>query len=299
MSFNNISNMKRGNNMKNLTLPAVGIAALAALVIGLGSYDIINPGYRGIKVTLGNVDTTQYAEGLHFKTPFITSFVHVPIKQVTEETTASCFSSDLQTVNASLKVMYRIPEQSIVSIYREYSGNPFDTLISPRVQEAIKEVTATESAETIVKNREVIKMKALELARKKIGTIIVLEDLVIENLDLSAELEKAIEQKMVQEQEAAKAKFTQQQAEIEAHTKVIQSKAQAEINVIQSEAQAKTIKNLSEAEAKAISVKGQAIRENTGIVELTIAEKWNGVSPLVVGSGKDTSILLPIGKDAK
>lgn len=278
---------------------ALGFTAILAAILLLGSYEIIEPGTRGIKVTLGNVDPAQYSEGLHMKAPFVTSFVIVPVKQLTAELGASCFSSDLQTVDAKLKVLYRIPEQSVVSIYREYSGDPLVTLIAPRVLEAIKEVTATMSAEKIVKNREEVKAKSLELARKKIGPILFLEDLVIENIDLSKELEHAIEQKMVQEQEAAKAKFTQQQAEIEAQTKVIQSKAAAEISVIQSEAQAKSLKNLSEAEAKAISVKGQAIRENAGIVELTIAEKWNGVTPLVVGGGKDTNLLLPLGKDTK
>ena len=44
-----------------------------------------------------------------------------------------------------------------MKIYQEYAGEPFDTLIAPRVQEALKEVAATQSAEQIVKKREEIK----------------------------------------------------------------------------------------------------------------------------------------------
>ena len=107
-----------------------------------------------------------------------------------------------------------------MQIYQGYAGDPFDSLIAPRVQEAMKEVTALESAEQIVKNREVIKSKALLAARAKIGDMLFVEDVVIQNIDLSHELETAIEAKMVQEQEAAKAKFTQQKAQIEADTVV-------------------------------------------------------------------------------
>ena len=111
-----------------------------------------------------------------------------------------------------LQVLFRVPEASVVQIYQGYAGDPFDSLIAPRVQEALKEVTALESAEQIVKNREEIKDKALASARIKVGSILVVDDVVIQNIDLSKELETAIEAKMVQEQEAAKAKFTQQKA---------------------------------------------------------------------------------------
>ena len=90
-------------------------------------------------------------------------------------------------------------------------------------------------------------------------------------MSLSKELESAIEQKMVQEQEAAKAKFIKDQVVIEAQTAVIKA----------------------EGEAKAIKVRGDAIRQNPGVVSLMIAEKWNGVSPLVVG-GSGSNIMLPI-----
>ena len=136
-------------------------------------------------------------------------------------------------------------------------------------------MTSTESAEGIVKKREAVKMRTLESVRKKIGTILVIEDIVIEDVSLSKELENAIEQKMVQEQEAAKASFTKEKAIIDAQTAVITADGQAQ----------------------SIAKRGKAIRENPGVVALMIAEKWNGVSPLVVGSGKEggANVIMPIG----
>jgi prohibitin 2 len=161
-------------------------------------------------------------------------------------------------------VLYRVPEASVVKIFQEYAGEPFDNLIAPRVMEALKEVAATQSAEQIVKRREEIKSRALELARRKIGAqFLDVTDLVIYNLALSNELETAIEMKMVQEQEAEKAKFTQLKAQIEADTAIIRAKGEAE----------------------AIQIRGAALKANTDFIKLEILQRWNGRSPLVVGGG--------------
>jgi prohibitin 2 len=160
----------------------------------------------------------------------------------------------------------------VVKIFQEYAGAPFDNLIAPRVQEALKEVAATQSAEQIVKRREEIKTRALDLARKKIGAeFLVVTDLVIYNLALSSELETAIEMKMVQEQEAEKAKFTQLKAQIEADTAIIRAKGEAE----------------------AIQVRGAALRATPDFIKLQILQNWNGRSPLVVGGG-GSSVLLSL-----
>jgi prohibitin 2 len=171
-----------------------------------------------------------------------------------------------------LNVLYRIPESSVVKIFQDYAGEPFDSLIAPRVQEALKEVAATHSAEMIVKKREEVKMRALELARKKIGTnFLVVVDLVLYHLSLSPELSAAIETKMVQEQEAEKAKFTQLKAQIEADTAIVRAKGEAE----------------------AIQVRGQALRDNPDFLKLEVVQNWNGKSPLVVGAeGGGANLLL-------
>ena len=135
----------------------------------------------------------------------------------------------------------------------------------------MKEAAAQQSAEQIVKNREEIKVGALDLARKKIGSLLVVEDIVIENIALTRELERAIEQKMVQEQEAAKAKFTQQRAQIEADTAVIKASG----------------------EAKSIVIRGEALKENPAYVELQIVDRWDGIAPLVIGGGGNVLMTLP------
>jgi prohibitin 2 len=266
-----VRNLKQNMNLV-VTASIIGIVG----ILMFGSTFVIPPGHRGVLVTMGKVSPVFAPEGLGFKLPFVTTVVPISVRQQTAVSKTDCYSSDLQQIAVELRVLYRIPESMIVKMFRDYSGDPFDSLISPRVSEALKEVTALQSAEQIVKKREEVKGKTLEGARAKVGDLLVIEDVVIQNVALSKELETAIEAKMVQEQEAAKAKFTQAKAEIEAQTAVIRAKGEAE----------------------AIRVRGRAVQDNPGLVQLQIVEKWNGISPLVIGGGGGSggaNILLPIG----
>jgi prohibitin 2 len=212
---------------------------------------------------MGKVSSAFKPEGFGLKSPFITTIYPISIRQQTRDDKAECFSSDLQQVVVELRVLYRIPEGSVVKLFQQYYGDAFDSLIEPRVQEALKEVAALQSAEQIVKNREQIKANALDIARKKVGAFLVVEDIVIQNISLTKQLESAIEAKMVQEQEAQKAQYVQTRAQIDADTSVIQAKGEAE----------------------SIRIRGEALKEDPAFVDLKIVDKWDGAAPLVIGSG--------------
>ncbi len=266
------------NPIPKLIATAV-VLFLVLIGVSASSY-VIEPGTRGLKVTLGTTSENFLPEGFGFKAPFVTSIVAVNVRQRTQGVKADCFSSDLQQVKIDLRVLFRAPESSVVQIYREFAGDPFDSLIAPRVQEAIKEVTALLTAEQIVKSREEIKRKTLVAAQHKIGTLLVVEDIVLRDIVLSNELEKAIEAKMVAEQQANQARFTQIQTQVEAETAVISAKGEAE----------------------AIRVRGDALRQSPAFLRWKIVERWNGRSPMVVPSGPENSeaaLLLPIGPAEK
>ncbi len=243
----------------------IGVAILIFIVVIMassGTY-VVQPGFRGVEVTMGKVSPVFKPEGFGLKVPFITSIHPISTRQQTAEDSAKCYSADLQQIQVDLRVLFRIPEGSVVRLFQDYYGEPFESLVAPRVHEALKEVTAQQSAEQIVKNREQIKTRALEISRKKVGTLLVLEDIVIQNISLTKELEHAIEAKMVQEQEASKSKYLQQRAQIEADTGVIQAKGEAE----------------------SIRIRGQALKENPAVMDLKVVEKWDGNTPLVIGGG--------------
>lgn len=250
----------------------IGVALLifVAIVVSAAGTYIVDPGYRGVEVTMGKVSPAFKPDGFGFKAPFVTVITSVSVRQQTAEDKAECYSSDLQQINIDLRVLFRVPESSVVKLFRGYDGDVFQSLVAPRVHEALKEVVASQSAEQVVKNREHIKTQSLQLARQKIGTLLVVEDIVIQNIKVTKELEQAIEAKMVQEQEASKSKYLQQRAQIEADTAVIKAKGEAE----------------------SIRIRGEALRANPSFVDLQIVDRWDGITPLMIGSGGN--VMLPL-----
>jgi prohibitin 2 len=250
-------------------LGAAFLLGLAVIMASAGTY-VVDPGYRGVEVTLGSVSAAFKPDGFGVKAPFVTSITQISVRQQTAEDKAECYSSDLQQIHIELRVLFRVPESSIVRLFRSYDGDVFESLVAPRVHEALKEVVASQSAEQVVKNREQIKTRSLELARKKVGGLLVVEDIVIQNIALTKELEHAIEAKMVQEQEASKSKYLQQRAQIEADTAVIKAKGEAE----------------------SIRIRGDALKQNPAFVDLQIVDKWDGTTPLVIGAAGN--LLMPL-----
>jgi prohibitin 2 len=253
----------------------IGAVLILGLVIAASSSTYtVQPGFRGVQVTLGTVSPAFKPEGFGFKLPFVTRIVPRTIRQQTAQFNADCYSSDLQQIRINVRVLYKVPQASVVELFRGYQGDIFEALVEPRVAEGIKEATALRTAEMIVQKREEIKSLTLELARRKVGDLLVVEDIVLEDITLTTELESAIEAKMVQEQEAAKARFKQQQAEIEANTAIIKAKGEAE----------------------SINLRGKALSENPEVIALQIVERWDGVTPLVVGPHTTAaSMILPLG----
>jgi prohibitin 2 len=262
-----------GKSFFRLKIATYILVAVAGIIffeaLRFSGFYIIDPGETGVKITLGNISEQPLSPGFGFKLPILTEIRRVNTRQTTGEIVASCFSSDLQQVSLKVKILYRIPQGSAISIVKDYNGDPFESLVAPRVQEAVKEASASRNAANIVKTREEIKTVSLEAARKKIGDIVEINDLVIEDVALSKDLEAAIEAKMVQQQEAEKALFKQQQAQTDAATAIIKAKADAE----------------------SIRIQGEALQKNPKLVELKMVEKWDGKAPMVLGG--QGAVVLP------
>ncbi len=273
--------MRNSGNSDGFSLQAaIGAALLilvALVVITLmTSMHIVPPGHRGVRVTLGSVSPEALPEGVAWAAPFFLGDIKlVNVQQQTNKEEAACFSRDLQTIKAQCAIMYRVPADRVVRLYQEYQGDPYASLVSPRLQESIKQVTASYNAEEVVQKREQIRELTLARLKSVLGDLVEIQDVNIMNIDLSSQLEQAIEAKMVSQQEALAKSF-----ELE------REKTQAEITVIQ-----------ARAEAESVKIKGEALSLAPKVIELEIVKRWDGRAPqtLVVGSGEGASIILPVG----
>jgi len=252
---------------------AGGIILVVVLLVALSSSThIVPPGTRGVMVTLGQTSPQFKPEGILIKIPFIQQVVNVSVRQVTQQGRAPSFTSDLQNVDVQYDVLYRLPENKVVELYQNYSGSVYDSLLLPRIQEAIKQVSAQYVAEDLVKNRERIKIQVIESLRRAMDGLVIINDLTITNIDLTDELEKAIEQKTIAQQQSLKKNFELEIAAKDAEIKRVTAKG----------------------EADAIRLQGEALRAAPDVVQLEIIRKWDGKAPQSVVTDKGgANIILP------
>lgn len=261
------------NPLQVLSGAAAVILGFIALIGVAFSYHIVPPGHRGILVTLGKVNPDALPEGISFVIPFIQSIRDIPVQQLKADGKAVSFSSDLQNIDINYSIMYRVPDKSVVALFQQYKGDPYQSLIEPRAQEVTKQVSAVYRAEEMVKNREKVKEEILSRLRSAVGEILQIIDVQITNIDLSSQLEQAIEQKVVREQEALAKTF-----------ELDKEKRQAEITLVR-----------AEAEAKAVKIKGEAIKASPEIINFEITQRWDGKAPLSVAVGQsNANVLLPL-----
>jgi regulator of protease activity HflC (stomatin/prohibitin superfamily) len=251
-----------------------GIIGLIIIITLLaGSITIVEPGTRGILVTLGKVSPDFKGEGIHMKIPVIQKMESISIRQRTQKGSAPTFSKDLQTVTIEFDVLYRVPEIKVVELYQGFSGIIYDSLIEPRIQEQMKQVCAKFRAEDLVQNRENVKTEVISKTQAALDGLLLIEDVTITNIELTDELKISIEQKQIAEQEAQKMVYVKEQAELQAEVKIITATAEAE----------------------AARIIGETLRQNPQVIDMEIARKWDGTAPqtVVTGSG-GSNILLPI-----
>ncbi len=269
-----------GSNAGQSVLVVVGVLVLAVLFLLFSSFHIVPPGHRGVRVTLGSVAQDVVNEGVTFKLPLgITQIRDITIQQQTATGEAQCFSSDTQSVMIRFAVMYRINADKVATLFQNFRGDPYASIIEPRLQEALKQETALVQVEQMVQQRETLRSKTLERLKARMtenGGIVDIVDVNIMNIDLSDEVERAIEAKMVIEQEAKKKDFEKQRETTEAEITLIKAKAEAE----------------------AARVRGEALLNNPLVLQMEIIKKWNGISPNVVVLGQDgaggAQVILPV-----
>lgn len=239
------------------------VLLLAATLVS--SVVMIEPGHTGVVITMGKVEEQVLQEGIHFKIPFIQNVVQIDNKIVMLEVETEAFSKDLQTVETKLAVNYRVDTNKSYSIYKNVGANYEYVLVIPAVNEVLKSISSTYTAEESVTNRALISEGLVKQLNEKLNNSgLFITDVNIIDFDFSDAFIQAIEEKQVAQQK-------QLTAETEKQTAIAKAEA---------EAQAKIIK--AEAEAQANRVLADSLSSN--IIEYNKIEKWDGKLPQVTGS---------------
>ena len=265
-----------------------GVVAIALLVLLASCFVIVDSGHVGVVRRLGAVQMEHLPEGFHLKAPFLDSVEEIDIRLRAAEKEASASSRDLQVVRTQVTVQYSVTGPVMPLTFQKVGTRQMveGTVIDPAIQESVKAITAQYTAEELVTRRAEVKTKIQDaidafvnatLERKGVVGAVSLANVAITDFDFSDEFNRAIEEKVKAEQEALKAKN-------EKLRRVTQAEAAAAERTLAADAEAYQIEVASVARAEAIRREAEALRDNPSLIQLRIAEKWDGQLPQVNGA---------------
>ena len=263
------------------------IAVLFTFVIIIDSLVVVSSGHVGVIHELGAVQPQFLPEGFHLKKPLINSVVKMDIRLRKIKHDASASSKDLQVVRTTVAVQYALNAPQTPTTFQKLGKIRAveSTLIAPAIMESVKAITAKYTAEQLITKRAEVKHQIHEaltefikvtLKEKGAQNTLNIANVAITDFDFSNEFNRAIESKVRAEQEALQAKN-------EKLRRVTQAEAGAAEVKLAAEAEAFQIEIASKARAQAIKREAEALLNHPELIQLRIAEKWDGELPQVSG----------------
>ncbi len=283
---------------------SVGGFIIAAICFVCSFATMVPTGHTGVLVTFGKVEDQTLEAGLAWKAPW-QSVVKMDNRVQVAEYDLACFSSDIQEVTVSYKVNYQIDKENAQKIYKTIGVDYVQTILVPRVQEAVKAVVAKYTAEQLIGTREVLSQQIEEIlvadaAEYNIKVVAT----AISNIDFTDAFTNAVEAKQVAAQNKLRAETEQAQKTMEqqqaAERAKIQAQADAEVarTKAQADAEVATIAANADLEVQKINAdaaeyvgqkeaaKNKVLSENLNEALLRYYEiqQWNGTVPAVQSS---------------
>ncbi|MDA3815320.1 MAG: prohibitin family protein [Patescibacteria group bacterium] len=241
INVNPSSFMKKGKGF------AWVIAVIIILVIiAPMSFTVIGAGETGVYSLFGKVKNKEMSSGFHLKNP-LAKIDKMSIR--TEEYTMSIMTGEGKKVGADsiaaltkeglnvdldITVLYHLDEKSASDVYEKVGLGYEEKIIRPEIRSSIREVISQYSAKELYSNKRqeaAIKIKE-ELAKKLDPRGIILEDVLLRNVQLPANLTQSIQEKLQAEQEAQKYDFLLQTEKKEKERKIIEAEGQRDAQTI-------------------------------------------------------------------
>lgn len=273
-----------------LGLGVLGIGVIFILTIFFGSWYTIDQSERGILTTNGAYSATS-EPGLHFKIPMVQAITQVSIQQkatrwdCTEDTACMhAYSRDQQPAELRVSVLWHAMPDRMEQIYTQYGGDldvVMSRIIATKAPQAVKTVFGQFTAASAVQERARFNDAVAAAVARDIDNDapILIDSVQVENIDYSDAYEQSVESRMLAEVEVQKRTQELAQQKIAAQITVTQAQAQADSQLAVATANAKAVRIQGEATAAAIKARGDALKENPGLVALTQAERWDGRLP--------------------
>jgi regulator of protease activity HflC (stomatin/prohibitin superfamily) len=234
-----VLNKFMGNTKKFIIV----IAAIVIVVVFLiNSIIVVDAGFTGVYSIFGKVKNNEVSSGIHLVNPFAKI---TPMTIRTEEYTMSIMTGEGKkygadaitaltkeglSVDLDITVLYHLKEQEASNIYKNVGLDYEEKIIRPEIRSAIREVIAQYEVKDIYseKRQEAAQKILSDLSAKLDIRGIAVEDVLLRNVQLPANLANAIQEKLQAEQEAEKYDFILDRERKEKERKIIEAEGQEE-----------------------------------------------------------------------
>ena len=152
----------------------VGGLIFGVLLIIFGCVRTVPTGQTGIVTVFGRVENYTLDAGVHFLAPW-KSVTKMDNRTQVATIDMSSFSSDIQEVTIKYTVNYQINKENAQVIYKTIGTDYYNTVMTPKIQEAVKSVFARYTAEKLIESRGSLS-KEIEL--------ILVDDLAAYNIEV-------------------------------------------------------------------------------------------------------------------
>jgi len=238
IDIDNLKSMSKLKNAKKMVW--VIVLAILALWLFFASIVIVDAGETGVYSLFGKVKDEELSSGFHLVIP-LAKVTKMSIR--TEEYTMSVTEGEGKkagadaitsltkeglSVDLDITVLYHLNEERASDVYKDVGLNYEEKVIRPGIRTSIRDIIAQYEAKDIYseKRQEASQgiLDNLKLQLEPRGIII--EDVLLRNVVLPANLANAIQEKLQAEQEAEKYDFILQREEKEKQRKIIEAEGQ-------------------------------------------------------------------------
>jgi len=224
-----------------------GVALLLAVIVFIvASIAIIPVGHVGVMVRFQKTTGKILENGLNWK-----SMLETPIKMniQTQKYEVGCeaASKDLQDVQTTIAVNYKLDGKQAAEVYRTIGHDYLDVICKPAIQEVVKAITARYNAEDMITKRENVRIDIAAALEERLAQRGIISEFVnITNFQFSDEFTKAIESKVVAVQRVMEAENKLKQIEVEARQAEAEAKGFAAAAIARAEGQAEANRIVNE-----------------------------------------------------